>query len=372
MDYSVTAKKILEKLGGENNINSIMHCMTRLRFHLKDENIVDDEQIKKIKGVMGVMGVMKKGGQYQIIIGNDVAVCYNELLKLGNFQKSKATNSEKDNKPKQNILSTLLDVISGCMTPIIPAIMGAGMIKVLIVLLHLSGVLSDKSQTYTILSTMGDGAFYFLPVLLAISAAKKFETNAYLAVAVAAVMIHPDFISLVNAGKPISFIGLPVTAATYTYSVIPVIMIVWVMSYIEKFADKITPSFAKSFLKPMIILLVTVPMALTLVGPIGAIIGKGLSSIMYIIYNKAGVLAVVLLSAFMPFIVMTGMHWAFVPMTLTNLTNPGYDVLLLVAMLASNLAQGASCMAVALKTKNKSLKASCKCFRCFCITSRCN
>lgn len=353
MDYSVVASKILEKVGGESNVISVMHCMTRLRFNLKDESIVDDEEVKKIKGVMGIM---KKGGQYQIIIGNDVANCYKELLKLGNFDKEKSHNTDKTNKHKQNIISTLLDVISGCMAPIIPAIMGAGMVKVVLVLLNLSGVLSDKSQTYIILNTIGDGAFYFLPILLAMSSARKFNTNAYLAVAAVAVMVHPNFIALVNAGKPISFIGLPVTPATYTYSVIPVIMIVWVMSYIEKFADKITPSFTKSFLKPTLILLITVPIALIAVGPLGAIIGKGLSSAMYLIYSKAGVLAIILLSAFMPFIVMTGMHWAFVPTTIANLASPGYDALLLVGMLASNLAQGASCMAVALKTKNKDLK----------------
>ncbi|WP_026882206.1 beta-glucoside-specific PTS transporter subunit IIABC [Clostridium akagii] len=353
MDYSVVAKKILEKVGGEDNVSSVMHCMTRLRFNLKDEGLVKDEDVKKINGVMGIM---KKGGQYQIIIGNDVDKCYKELVKLGNFENSKVSTSNKSKKTKQNIFSTLLDVISSCMAPIIPAIMGAGMLKVVVVLLTLSNALSDKSQTYTILSTIGDAAFYFLPVLLAVSAAKKFNTNEYLALAVVTVMVHPSFIALVTAGKPISFIGLPVTAATYTYSVIPVIMIVWVMSYIEKFADKITPSFLKSFLKPMLILLIAAPIALIVVGPIGAIIGKGLSTGMYLIYAKAGWAAVILLSAFMPFIVMTGMHWALVPTTISNLANPGYDGLLLVAMLASNLAQGAACIAVGLKTKNKKLK----------------
>ncbi len=353
MDYSIVAKKILDKIGGEGNVSNVMHCMTRLRFNLKDENIVDDEAVKKIKGVMGIM---KKGGQYQIIIGNDVSTCYKELMKLGNFEKAKVSHLDKSDKPKQNIFSTILDVISGCMAPIIPAIMGAGMIKVLLVLLSLGGVLSESSQTYTILSTLGDGAFYFLPLLLAMSAAKKFDTNGYLAIAVATVMVHPSFIGLVNSGDKISFIGLPVTPATYTYSVIPIIMIVWIMSYIEKIVEKITPSFTKSFLKPMLILLITLPIALVVVGPIGAIVGQGLSSAMYMIYDRTGWIAIVIISALMPFIVMTGMHWAFVPMVLTNLNSPGYDAILFVGMLASNLAQGGSCMAVALKTKNKTLK----------------
>lgn len=353
MNYSETAKEILEKVGTEKNVKNVTHCMTRLRFNLKDEGIVNDEEIKKIKGVMGVM---KKGGQYQVIIGNDVAVCYKELLKLGNFEDVKEDIEDVTNKPKQNIVSRLLDVISGCMTPIIPAIMGAGMIKVIIVLLNLSGVLPEKSQTYTILYSMGDAAFYFLPILLAVSSAKKFKTNAYLALAVVSVMVYPNFMQLVSSGKAISFAGIPVVSATYTYSVIPVIMIVWVMSYIEKFVDKITPSFTKSFLKPMLILLISVPIALIVVGPLGAIFGKGLSSVTYMLHGKAGWIVIALLSAFMPFIVMTGMHWAFVPVVLTNLAHPGYDELLLVGMLASNLAQGSSSMAVAFKTKNKDLK----------------
>ena len=352
MDYKMTAKKIIEQLGGAKNIVSVIHCMTRLRFNLEDESIVDDEKVKKIKGVMGVM---KKGGQYQIIIGNDVADCYKELLKLGNLNGA-SQNPGKKSKARKNIFAVLLDVISGCMAPVIPAIMGAGMVKVLVVILNLAGILPESSQTYIILNTIGDGAFYFLPIFLAVSAAKKFDTNPYLSVAVVTVMVHPTFIGLVHAAKPIAFLGMPVTAATYTYSVIPVIMVAWVMSYIEKAVDKITPSFAKSFLKPMLILLITAPIALIIVGPLGAIIGDGLSKAMYLIYAKAGWLAVILLSAFMPFIVMTGMHWAFVPTAIANLNSPGYESLLLVGMLASNLAQGSSCMAVALKTKNKNLK----------------
>ena len=229
MDYSIVAKKILEKLGGESNVNSVMHCMTRLRFTLKDESIVNDEEVKKIKGVMGIM---KKGGQYQVIIGNDVAKCYKEVLKLGNFSDN--TNKSESSNEKQNIISKILDVISGSMSATIPAIIGAGMVKVLVIVLTTLGILSKDSQTYAILSALGDATFYFLPMLLVISTSKKFNINAYTFGAVIGVMVYPDFVKLLSSGDAVSFLGLPVTPATYGYSVIPIIIMAWIMKYIEE------------------------------------------------------------------------------------------------------------------------------------------
>ncbi|OCA98734.1 beta-glucoside-specific PTS transporter subunit IIABC [Clostridium beijerinckii] len=351
MDYSIVAKEIIEKIGGVNNVSSVIHCMTRLRFTLKDESIVNDDQVKKIKGVMGVM---KKGGQYQIIIGNEVSKCYKEVLKLGNFSDS-ANNTESSNE-KQNIITKVLDVVSGSMSATMPAIIGAGMVKVLVVLLTTIGLLSNTSQTYTILSALGDATFYFLPMILVISTSKKFNINPYTFAAVIGVMVYPDFVKLLGAGSPVSFIGLPVTTASYGYSVIPVILMAWVMKYIEEIVDKITPAVTKNFLKPMLILLIAMPIAIIVIGPLGFLVGKGLSTVMYTIQDKANWIALPLMAAFMPLIVMTGMHWAFVPMALTALASPGYETLLLVAMLPSNLAQGASALAVSLKSKNKDLK----------------
>lgn len=351
MDYSVVAKRIIEELGGEKNVNSVMHCMTRLRFTLKDESIVDDEKVKKIKGVMGVM---KKGGQYQIIIGNNVGTCYKELLKLGNFSDSNSNSEES--KEKKGIVTTVLDVVSGCMSGTMPALVGAGMVKVLLVILTTIGVLSTESQSYTILNALGDATFYFLPFLLVISSSKKFNINPYTLGAVVGVMLYPDFIELAGSGEKISLFGLPVAAASYTYSVIPVIIMAWIMKYIEQFADRITPAVTKNFLRPLLILLISLPIALVLVGPLGYFGGNILSSVLYVIYDKAAWLALALMAGLMPLLVMTGMHWAFVPIALLNISDPGYDALLLVAMLSSNLAQGASALAVGIKSKNKDLK----------------
>ena len=351
MDYSVVAKRIIEELGGEKNVNSVMHCMTRLRFVLKDESIVDDEKVKKIKGVMGVM---KKGGQYQVIIGNNVGTCYKEILKLGTFSDS--SSSSEGTKEKKGIVTTVLDVVSGCMSGTMPALVGAGMVKVLLVILTTIGVLSTESQSYTILNALGDATFYFLPFLLVISSSKKFNINPYTLGAVVGVMLYPDFIELAGSGEKISLFGLPVAAASYTYSVIPVIIMAWIMKYIEQFADRITPAVTKNFLRPLLILLISLPIALVLVGPLGYFGGNILSSVLYAIYDKAAWLALALMAGLMPLLVMTGMHWAFVPIALLNISDPGYDALLLVAMLSSNLAQGASALAVGIKSKNKDLK----------------
>ena len=168
MDYKKLAERILEKLGGKENVESVVHCMTRLRFVLKDESQVDDEQVKKIKGVIGVM---KKSGQYQIIIGNEVASVYKEICALGNFKEK--TSVKKIEKKNQNIISEMLDIISSVMSPVIPAIIGAAMIKVLLTVLPMIGILSNTSQTYELLSVIGDGAFFFMPVLIGMSAAKR-------------------------------------------------------------------------------------------------------------------------------------------------------------------------------------------------------
>lgn len=253
MDYENTAKKILQRVGGKDNVINLVHCMTRLRFTLKDESIVDDEAVKKTKGVMGIM---KKGGQYQIIIGNDVGNVFNELNKLGNFSNEVKEVPAKSNE-KKNIFTMLMDTISGIMAPVIPAIIGAAMIKVLLTLLPMIGVLSTNGQTYQLLSVIGDGAFFFMPVLIAISASKKFGTNMYYAASIALIMLHPNLITLMNtahdAGQTVKFLKyIPVTYASYSYSVIPIILAVYSLRYVERFVDKITPVVTKNFLKPML------------------------------------------------------------------------------------------------------------------------
>lgn len=348
MKYTNTAKEILKTVGGEDNIESLVHCMTRLRFVLKDESQADDAYMKNIPGVMGVM---KKGGQYQVIMGNDVASYFKELQKISTFSTNANTTSSK----KKNPFEAFVDIISSCMSPLIPALLGGGMIKVLLILLPLMGLLDAKGQTYTILAFFGDAPFYFLPIMLAYTAAIKFNVTPMLAVSVAGIMLHPNFAAMVTAGDPVFLFGIPVTLASYSSSVIPILIMVWLMQYIESFFEKIIPTAIKSFMKPLLIILISGFLALVVVGPLGTYAGELLSTIILGIQDKAGWLALGLMAAFMPLIIMTGMHWAFAPIFL--IASPATpDILILPAMLASNIAQGAATLAVSLKAKNKNLK----------------
>ena len=357
MDYESVAKKILQRVGGAENVTGLVHCMTRLRFNLKDESIVDDEAVKKTKGVMGVM---KKGGQYQIIIGNDVGYVYEELNKLGKFS-NQVPKKKENSTEKKNILTMLMDTISGIMTPVIPAIIGAAMIKVLLTLLPMIGVLNTSGDTYQLLTVIGDGAFFFMPVLIAVSASKKFGTNVYYAASIALIMLHPNFISMMttahDANETIRFLGLiPVTYATYSYSVIPIILAVWSLKYVEKFVDKITPVITKNFLKPMLVVLIEAPIALIILGPLGAICGNVLSDVVYFIHDKLGFIAVGLVAGIYPFVVMAGMHHAFTPIKLGMIATTGYENFICIGELCCNMAQGAASLAVAIKSKNKDFK----------------
>lgn len=357
MDYENTAKKILQRVGGKDNVINLVHCMTRLRFTLKDESIVDDEAVKKTKGVMGIM---KKGGQYQIIIGNDVGNVFNELNKLGNFSNEVKEVPAKSNE-KKNIFTMLMDTISGIMAPVIPAIIGAAMIKVLLTLLPMIGVLSTNGQTYQLLSVIGDGAFFFMPVLIAISASKKFGTNMYYAASIALIMLHPNLITLMNtahdAGQTVKFLKyIPVTYASYSYSVIPIILAVYSLRYVERFVDKITPVVTKNFLKPMLVVLIEAPIALIILGPLGVICGNGLSTVVYAIHDKLGFIAIGLVAGVYPFVVMAGMHHAFTPIKLGMIATTGYENFICIGELCSNMAQGAASLAVALRSKNKDFK----------------
>ena len=225
-DYAAISKKIVENIGGVENIASVTHCMTRLRFVVKDEGKINDAAVKATDGVMGVVN---QGGQYQIIIGNHVEEAYNEVLKMGN---------------------NILDAIVGTMSPLIPAIIGGSMVKLLVMLLGMAGVLSADGETYKILNTIGDAAFYFLPVMVAASASKKFNTNMFIAIAIAGLMLHPDFRTMMEAvtvgDTAAHFLGIPVVGVKYTYTVIPALCMTWILSYIERAIDKITPAVTTS------------------------------------------------------------------------------------------------------------------------------
>ncbi|HEM5104428.1 MULTISPECIES: beta-glucoside-specific PTS transporter subunit IIABC [Streptococcus] len=347
MKYKNTALAILEAVGGEKNVLRATHCVTRLRLELKDENIVSDERVKSISGVLGIM---KKNGQYQIILGNDVTNYYKEFTALGKFDSDSVQQVKK-----ANVLEQVIEYIAGSMTPLIPAMLGGGMIKVLVIVLPMLGLLKADSQSISFLAFFGDAPYHFMPIFLAYSASQKLKVTPALAMSVAGILLHPNFVQMVSSGDPLHFLGAPVTPASYGSSVIPILIMVWLMKYIEAVFNKVTPAVTKSFLQPTLVLLVSGFIALVLVGPLGVIVGEGLSQLVEQMHGVAGWLTLAVLGAIMPFIVMTGMHWAFAPIFLAaSIATP--DVLILPAMLGSNLAQGAASMAVAFKSKNSNTK----------------
>ncbi|MEW4353562.1 beta-glucoside-specific PTS transporter subunit IIABC [Streptococcus pneumoniae] len=348
MKYKETAQAILKAVGGEANVVSATHCVTRLRLVLKDEQAVSDDVVKNIPNVIGVM---RKNGQYQVILGNDVANYYQAFAKLGHFGGEAQPSTEK----KGNVFATIIEYIAGSMTPLIPAMLGGGMLKVLVIILPMLGLLPADSQTIAFLSVFGDAPYYFMPIFLGFSAAKKLHVTPILAMSVAGILLHPNFVQMVNDGNPMALFGAPVTPANYGSSVIPILIMVWLMKYIETAVNKVVPAVTKSFLQPTIVLFISGFIALVLVGPLGVIVGDGLSNLIQQMYGAAGWLTLAILGAIMPFIVMTGMHWAFAPIFLAaSVATP--DVLILPAMLGANLAQGAASMAVALKSKNQNTK----------------
>lgn len=351
-NYQEMAKDIIKALGGKENIIDVIHCATRLRFLLVDKEKVCGEGLKSIKGVAGIQ---LNAQRYQVIIGTEVDAVFQALLKEGilNGDQKQETVTKTNESGK---LSKIFDTITGCMTPMIPALTAAGIIKLILTLITTFGWMTNDAPTYRILDIIGDAAFYFMPILLAVNASKKFNVNTSLAVIVAGVLLHPNFTAWVASGEPISFLSIPVQSVNYAASIIPVLLMVWIMSYIEKGVDKVTPSVLKLLLNPSLVLLISAPLALIVVGPLGSFAGNGLSALIDMLSGTFGFGLVAILAAAMPFIVMTGMHHALTPIFLATFAATGQESLILISQICANLAQGGATWAVALRSKRKETK----------------
>lgn len=346
MNHRELAQAILEQVGGINNITQLVNCATRLRMNFKDESLVHLDQINKIPGVLGAV---KKSGQYQIIIGTDVANVCNEIKAMG-LNESPVNTGKKVGK-----IDALMDIFAAIFTPVIPAITAAGMIKAILVICVLLGM-EKTSQIYVVLSFIADAGFYFLPIMLAVSSAKKLGCNPYLAAMVGGALLHPAFTQLVTAGEPVHIFGLPIKLINYGFSVIPIILAVWLMTYVERFADKVSPKAVKFFMKPTLTILIVVPIVLVVLGPLGSYIGTGIATITDFLNMHVSWLVPTLMGAFMPLLVLTGMHWSFLPVLMTSYTTYGYEAVMGPGSLVSNVCQGSAALCVSIKTKNKELK----------------
>ncbi|GEN88544.1 beta-glucoside-specific PTS transporter subunit IIABC [Oceanobacillus sojae] len=352
MNYKQLGKEVLARVGGKDNVAMLTHCATRLRFEFHDYSKVEKEQIEKLPGVISVVN---KGGQFQIIVGNEVQQVYRAIHEEIGPEGDQKNNSN-NNKEKKSVISRLISVISTTFTPFIPAIIGAGMIKAVLAILVLVGLLTEESQTFFILNTVADAAFFFMPVLLAYGASIKFGTSPILSMTIAGVLLHPNWAGVLEAGDTLHFIGVPVQLTDYAGSVLPIIITVWIMSYVERFAEWVSPSIIKFFLKPMLIMLITAPLALVVIGPIGTYLNDLVAFGADTINSHASWLIPMLMGTLQPFLLITGTAWAMTPIATTQLSNNGYETMNGPGMLASNIAQGAATLAVAVKSKNRELK----------------
>lgn len=353
MDAKKTAQQILKEVGGESNVQHLTHCVTRLRFNLKSLDNVDEQ---KIKNISGVVGVVNKGGQFQVIIGPDVPVVYAELTKLGDFGSAKG-GSEPEPEEKKGLVNNILDTVAGIFSPIMGIIAGAGMVKALLSILSVFNLIDPAGNVYYFLSFIADASYYFLPIFLATSAAKKFHCNTHMAMLMGAMLLHPKFIALKDAGDAaVTVLGLPVRMVTYSSSVIPIIMIVFTLSYVEKFVEKITPKVIKFVARPLLTILIMAPISFVVLGPLGGIIGDGLVAVLLSIEKIAPWILPTVIGAFMPFLVMTGMHYSLLPAYVNSLSALGYETIIGPGNLPSNIAQGAAALCVAVKTKNKEFR----------------
>ncbi len=350
MNYQKNALEILDHVGGASNVINLSHCATRLRFKLKDVNLIAKD---KLEAMNVVLGIADNGSQFQIIIGNDVANFYRELSPLLN-------NNTNATKEKKSLGNRFVDTITSIFTPILPPLTASGMLKAVLALLISFKLIDNGSQVYKIINFMADSLFYFLPILLANSAAKKFKTNPYLAMMLGAILIHPSFIEMVkesvSTGEVIKFFMIPIYNANYTNSVIPIIISVWIMSYIERWSDKVSPNAIKFFTKPLLTILISGILALSLLAPVGFMISNIIAGFIKMIESYVPWLVPVILGSVFPLLVMTGSHYSIVPIGSYNRATFGYDTILNPSNLPSNIAQGAASLAVAIKTKNKDLK----------------
>lgn len=350
MKYENLSKQIIKAVGGKDNIVSVVHCATRLRFTLKDEKKANDEEVKAIKEVLSLV---KKGGQYQLVIGNNVDVVYNDLVKIANLN----ANQGKKQKDNRSIFDKIIGAITGSIAPVVPLLAGAGMGKVLLLVLTMIGVLSKESQTYIILNFIFDTGFYFMPAFIGFSAAKIFGANQYLGALIGLVTVHPDWVNLVSGEEPVEFLGIGVSLVKYSSTLVPALLSVWIMSYVERFVKKIVPNMIKVFAEPLLVALITAPLTLIVIGPVGNYISDLVAEGSMFLYNHAGFIAIPILAMAYPWLVSIGIHKALSPVSIALVAERGFDPIIRVVALCSNMSQAAASLAVSLKSKNKQLKS---------------
>nr|WP_205397141.1 beta-glucoside-specific PTS transporter subunit IIABC [Streptococcus lutetiensis] len=351
-DYTELAQDIVAHVGGKDNILKLVHCVTRLRFTLKDESKADDDYLKQRDGIVTVV---KAGGQYQVVIGNHVPDVYDTVLKVAGIQGEGGIDVNEGDVPQGNIFDQFIALVSGLFQPMLGALSAAGMIKGLVAILAAVGV-KETSGLYVILNAAGDGFFQFLPVILALTAAKRFKMEQFTALALSFALVYPNIAASFANGN-VDFLGLPVIfpSSSYLQTVLPIILTVWVGSKIEKFFKKIIPDVVKVFVVPFFVILITVPLAYLAIGPVMNWASNLIGVIFTNIYGFSPIVFGILLGALWQVLVMFGLHWGLVPIAILDFSTKGWSTLL-VASTAICFAQAGALLNIFLRTKEDKVK----------------
>ena len=325
--------------------------MTRLRFTLKDFNLIQENEINSLADVKGIV---KAGGQYQIIIGKEVAALCNEVkLQIG-YQESLSQNNSAN--PHMKWYERIMDVLSGTVIPLIGITIGSGMITALMTLLSTFGVLSQTSDTYRFFSAVGSAGLYFLPVFAGYTSAQKFNANPFLGMFLGATLLYPQLTEMIASEEGLSLFGISLVPFNYGSTILPVILATWFMSYVERASKKICPKIISSFGVPLLVMLVSVPITYLVIGPIGGLLTQGISSAVMFLSQYAAFLVVAIVSALMPFLVMSGLHMSLIPIMIAIMTASGGDPIITPCFMVYNIGMAGTCLAISLRPKDSKFK----------------
>ncbi|MEK3770324.1 beta-glucoside-specific PTS transporter subunit IIABC [Paenibacillus sp. FSL R5-0887] len=345
MSYEQLSKDIIQSVGGEKNINNVIHCATRLRFTLNDEQKADKENLEKMKGIIGVVS---KGGQFQVIVGTHVADVYKEIA------KSISPNSDSgENKVKKPIGTLIFDVISRSFSPLIGALAGAGMLKALLTVLASLHVLSADSETYKVLAGASNAVFYFLPIFLGITLSIRLGVNAYVGGSIGAALLEPNITGLASVESP-HFLGIPLVISDYSSSVFPIFIAICIYALLDKQLRKFIHKDLQMFLVPMLCLIVIVPLTILAFGPFGVNVGNLIGDAILFLSTKSGIVTGAIVGIAWTYLTVLGLHWGLVPIILENIAKGGDPIYAMAGM--AIFAQLGVALGIFLKTKDKQLK----------------
>ena len=349
-NYKKMAEDILVHIGGEDNVASLAHCITRLRFKVKDESKVNMEALKKVDGVIQVLVA---SGQHQVVIGTDVGDVYDEIGKISSINLAEA---EEDNKAgKKSFINIAIDVISAIFLPFMSAFIAGGLLKGFLVVFVSLGWMNDAGTTYSLLYAIADGVFNFLPIFLAYTAAKKFKAEPFVAMAIASTLVYPNISTLYNAGEAVTFAGIPVTLINYSCSVIPIIVAVFCQAKLEKVLKPIFPQVIRCIFVPLTSLVIISLVTFMVIGPVTNAAASVLADGISFLLKACSPLAGAIFGLIYPVMLIFGLHWGLVPLVMNNYATLGYDNIMPIT-LATNFALAGCALGVFLKTKNRELK----------------